>query len=227
MELIPSCRELTPEEWRVVEYLEREWEKQYRVTNIEQAMEALGLPPETERRMRLAAFLKTAYVGNEALRERWEGGGPETIMLTNEEKLTARGLLFYLKRSGSMPETREIAQSVDLDRGKVEAALEVLGRLGFLKTSGEPVGYTLAEDHERFLEGLGLTYHLVALENGEKFNVKCAADALILAATVYSEQNVTIDDSCIHCLMQIRIKTEKGKIVGEHPQGIRIFEGDD
>lgn len=62
---------------------------------------------------------------------------------------------------------------------KLEDTLETLLWLGFLVTRRGSHG--LAEDHERFLDGLGFNFHEVVLpERGERFNTNCAPDFFIL-----------------------------------------------
>lgn len=219
--------DLTSQEKQVVKYLQEDWEKRYRVTNIKQGIEGLGLAYTDEMRLRIGAHLKLAYAGKAVFSKRLEEWGPETFILTNEEKLVARCFLLNFKRFRTVPTEIEIAQAVDLDGERIDIALDVLYQLGFIDKHGSRghIRYELPGDYDRFLRGLGLTFHTVILGNGEKFNVQCSVDALILATGVYADQNVSIDDSCFHCLDKVQIVTMKGKIIPQNSQTIRLYEG--
>lgn len=224
-----NWNDLTSEEIRVVEYLKEEWEKQYRVTNIKQGIEALGLTYNNVMRMRVGDFLQLIYAGNKVFSKRLEKWGPYTFILTNEEKLIARYLLLNFKRSGAMPMSTEIAQTLNVEEKEVDASLGVLDQVGFIEKhkSGSPLGYSLSRSYEKFLYGLGLTFHEIRLENEETFNVQCSADALILALSAYDDQDMYIKDSCFHCLERIQLIFKKGKVISLNPKGIRLFEGTD
>ena len=51
--------------------------------------------------------------------------------------------------------------------------IRILTWLGFLALpDGQPLkNYTLAEDHERYLSGLGFSFHTVTLDDGERFGI--------------------------------------------------------
>ena len=96
-----------------------------------------------------------------------------SILLTDNEKLIARQIL-WCQRSGlrrSSPEDIEAALAI----GPEETAngIRMLTWLGFLALpDGQPLkNYTLAEDQERFLDGLGFSFHTVTLDDGERFGI--------------------------------------------------------
>lgn len=221
--------ELTPEELAVVGYLIEDWKKRYRVTTVEQGLKASGHHYSTETRLRIGAFLKSVYARNPDFSPRVKRWGLDTLILTNEEKLVARGILPRLKQSGVFPSRIELAQTTGITADQADSALDTLYQLGFLDKpeSIDKLNYRLSQNYEKFLQGLGFTYHKVILEDGEEFNVQCSADALILAATDYGDRTVSIEDACFHCLERHHIRTEKGKIISQSPAEIRLYEGDD
>lgn len=229
MENNEIVNDLPLEENKVVEYLIEDWRKKYRVTNIKQGIEALGLPYKNDIRMRIGAYLKLIYVRKDDLSERLKKWGPETFILTNKEKLIARCLLLNFKQLGTIPLVTEIVHAVDLDEKQVKDALKILAQLGFLDEhrSFGHMKYKISIDYKKFLQGLGLTFHTLILEDGEKFNVQCSIDALILATGIYANQNIKIKDSCFHCLDKLLIIMRKGKVIYQNPPGIRLYEGTD
>jgi hypothetical protein len=221
-----SREDLTSEESQVVEYLKKDWEKRYRVSNIKQGIDALCLPNKNQVRIRIGDFLQSIHGGSDTFSKRLEKWGPYPFIPTNEEKLIARCLLLYFKMTGTMPISTEIAQILDLEEGDVDAALDLLNYMGFIEKhrSNSRWVYNFSRDYEKFLRGLGFTFHEVTLENGESFNVQCAADALILALSDYADQKVVIKDSCFHCLERIHITIKKKKVIEQNLKGIRIIE---
>ena len=84
----------------------------------------------------------------------------------------------------------------------------MLAKAGFLDARADRrQPYALSAGSAAFLEGLGLTSHTVIRENGEEFNVQCAADALMLAAADYAAEEVLIQDCCYHCVQQLALRT--------------------
>jgi len=66
-----------------------------------------------------------------------------------------------------------------LDGGRALQAFETLTWLGLLQKTTN--GYQLAQDHARFLEGLGFYFHEVVLTaRNERFNTNCAPDFFIM-----------------------------------------------
>ncbi len=187
---------MTASEDRIVNLLASEWQEGLRITTIPQAMARLGVSDDEEMRWRIATRMERVWrrrlgwrslwrglrwfrrVGSHPLRT-WLGSfgrlpsmvtearewNPAVYTLSNGEKLMAR----YILGVGEVPEPDEIRTALDPERKTVETGLRMLARLGFL--TGAAGGYRLTSGHERFLAGLGFTFHTVTLENGERFNV--------------------------------------------------------
>src|SRR5207245_1403762 len=83
---------LKADDRKVVEYLLKdwsEWEKDYTITSVDIAMDALRLPPSGEMRFRIGNYLKNHPELDEVLRD-W---GWQTVVLTPKEKLIARAIV--------------------------------------------------------------------------------------------------------------------------------------
>ncbi len=72
-----------------------------------------------------------------------------------------------------LPQLGETVRTLGLPSREVRRALRMLARLGFLSIPDQRhhAEYVLAEGHERFLEGLGFSFHTVTLDTGERFGV--------------------------------------------------------
>jgi len=168
------AKDLSPKEQEAMQVLLQDWQDILRCTTIDQALERVGIPFTHERRVTIAAFLLENLEIQGVMR--WH---PATYILTNDEKLIARALLKHEKNSQPLPAAADIAQALSLSEQKVQEGLAALAWVGFLrKTKGQEV--YLAPDYRQFLTGLGLYYHEVVLESGERFNTNCALDFFIM-----------------------------------------------
>lgn len=176
-----------------------DWASGLRITTIPQAMERLGFADDLEFRWNIVGRMDALWhsaldtpekvqevnsaiglTGDQdrtAISQHWRnqvGDWDRTsILLTENEKLIARHIL-WCQRSGSrLPSPEDIGSAVDIGPGETAAGIKTLAWLGFLALPNEqPVNeYTLAEDHGRFLEGLGFSFHTVTLDDGERFGI--------------------------------------------------------
>jgi len=162
---------MTAAERNTVEVLYADWARLLRCTNVEQAMARAGVAFEHNTRLRIAEFLLSD--GGAQSLMRW---APHAYVLTNAEKLAARQLLRRFSPGQTVP-----AQGAE--------ACDALRWVGFLRAeAGE---YRLAEDLERFREGLGLYFHEVELpERGERFNTNCVPDFFIMTHRATRERAI-------------------------------------
>ncbi len=156
---------LLPNEKRVVDFLRAEWEQDFRITTIQQAADALGLPGEDSLRLRVGRHL-AADPGLNSKLERW---GPVAFILTEEEKLLARCLQRQGRTTGALPSSQELSEVLGQSTAAVDAGLEILMDLGLLVRQADTC--VLAKDFEEQAGALGFNFHTVLLESGERFNV--------------------------------------------------------
>lgn len=176
-----------------------DWASGLHITTVPQAMHRLGLADDLEQRWAIADRMDARWHSTletpEKLREvhlalgriiEEEQAGlakswPEqvaswdraSILLTDTEKLIARQILYRQKASSDLPSPDTIAAAVGIGPEETANGIKMLGRLGFLTLpDGQPVeSYTLADDHARFLEGLGFSFHTVTLDDDEQFGI--------------------------------------------------------
>ena len=179
------------------EFLIQEWSTGLRLTTIPQAMERLGVDQGLlEWRWRMAWRLEAAWrevllspgkqqqiaeaLGcrlEEAQVEKWrrqvETWTLANILLTEEEKLVARHVLWRHRKESGLPSPGETAEALGIRVREVHNSLRMLGRLGFLSIADgrRPANFQLVEDWGRFTEGLGFSFHTVALDSGDRFGV--------------------------------------------------------
>jgi len=168
------AKDLSLKEQEAVQVLLQDWQDILRCTTIDQALERAGISFTHEGRMAIAAFLLENAEVREAMR--WH---PATYVLTNDEKLIARVLLRHEQYSQPLPAAADIAQALFLSEERAWEGLAALTWVGFLHKTEEQKVH-LSPDYRQFLTGLGLYYHEVVLESGERFNTNCALDFFIM-----------------------------------------------
>ena len=179
------------------EFLIKEWSTGLRLTTVPQAMQRLGIADDAGLRWRVAKRLEAlwhqvltspekreqiaAALGrplDEVREERWRQQvstwGLASVLLSEEEKLAARHILMRQREGSPLPQPVETSKTLGLPVSEVHKAIRTLARLGFLSLSDgrRPARYALADNHERFLEGLGFSFHTVSLDTGERFGVR-------------------------------------------------------
>lgn len=177
--------------------LVNDWASGLRLTTVPQAMHRLGYADEIETRWHIANRLYDRWQSILASPEKmqsaasaieledasgldpqhWLGQvvtwGRASILLTNNEKLVARNIWNHHLRGQQLPPPENAVAVLDITAEEVDNAIQMLVRLGFLSLpQGRPANrYILAEDADRFLEGLGFSFHTVTLNGQEQFGV--------------------------------------------------------
>lgn len=236
-------------ETAVIHYLLAEWQKPLRLTTVAQAMAAMGLPADDERRWSIGKKLRRLWrrsVQDPRRYERWRTTlrldvdqarvehfvqqtrewGSASYILDEGEKLVARYILLTQERDGRLPSLEQIAQAMGERLEPVRAQCDMLARIGFLAPEERsPAGYCLARGYRRFLKGLGFLFHTVTLASGERFNVPCAIDYLLMASRLYPDETVAVDDSCAHCVERIHVVLARGSVTEATPEEPLVYRG--
>ena len=175
-----------------------DWASGLRLTTVSQAMRRLGFADDLDTRRRIANRLygrwqstlgtpgKVKEVASaiglkdsselEALSQRWLAQvgtwGRASIQLTDNEKLIARDIWARHLQEQPLPRPENTAVALAIPTQEVYSGIQMLTRLGFLSIQESPInGYTLADDADRFLEGLGFSFHTVTLDGQETFGL--------------------------------------------------------
>ena len=187
------------DEKAIEKLLVNDWASGLRLTTVPQAMHRLGFVDDTEARWRTANRLYDLWQSTletpgklqevasaiglksssemEALSQSWleqvVTWGRASIMLTDDEKLMARHIWTRHLQELPLPGFENIESALDISTKEVNNGIQILTRLGFLSVPGSPsiIGYTVAEDADRFNEGLGFSFHTVTLDGQETFGI--------------------------------------------------------
>lgn len=153
----------------VVSHLRQRWDQLFRLTTVEQAMAALGLPQNDDLRLAVGDRLRAQPDAHPAV-ERW---GAIAFILTEPEKLLARCLAQHGTDPASRIAIAAIARVIHRGEAEIERGLAVLRHVELLdwSRSGDSIVYTLTPDWQQRSGPLEFTYHTVKLAGGERFNV--------------------------------------------------------
>lgn len=236
-------------ETAVIHYLLAEWQKPLRLTTVAQAMAALALPADDERRWSIGQKVRRLWrrsVQDPQRYERWRitlrldidqarikhfvqqtrEWGTASYILDEGEKLVARYILLTQEREGRLPSLEQIARAMGESIEPVRTQCAMLARIGFLAPEeSSPTGYRLAPGYRRLLRGLGFSFHTVTLASGERFNVPCAIDYLLMVSRLYPEETVTVDNSCAHCVERIHVVITRGLVIEATPEEPLVYRG--
>ncbi len=165
-----SESELSPQEKKVIEYLQGVWGKDNSVTSVDQAMAAVGLRPSDETRLRIGQYIKQHPELHVVIR-RW---GWETLVLTPNEKLIARAIINAARQQKPTPALAEIAKAVGISQKEVKGGLQMLERYQILKRdeSAGGSGYVVAAS--RYLNWhprLDFVFHRLTASSGRNTSV--------------------------------------------------------
>ena len=180
-----------------------DWASGLRITTVPQAMRRLSFADNLDSRWRMADRLYGVWQSSlrtpekvqevatavglknssdlDELSQRWRNQvvtwGRASILLTENEKLTARYIWARHLEGEPLTQPENTAAALDLPAQEVNNGVQMLTRLGFLSPLSSPQGnspingYTLAEGADRFLEGLGFFFHTVTLDGLETFGI--------------------------------------------------------
>lgn len=159
---------LTPKDRKVIDHLVSEWGKDYSVTSVDIAMDAVGVKQSDDTRFRIGSYIKSHPEIHEVVR-RW---GWVTLVLTANEKLIARALINADRATKPVPKIAEIAAAVGISESEAKHGLRTLERYEILKrdrsTSG--VGFKVAPRYIKWEPRLDFLFHTVTLASGRQFN---------------------------------------------------------
>ena len=149
--------------WEIANHMDAMWHSSLETPEkVKEGHAAIGLTTEEEEAELLQNWRN--QVGN------WDKA---SILLTDNEKLIARHILYRQKSRPELPSPGDIAATLGAGPDETGNGIRMLARLGFLSLAdGQPVNtYSLAADHGRFLDGLGFFFHTVTLNGEEQFGI--------------------------------------------------------
>ncbi len=164
----PAPGDLSAEGRKVVDYLFKDWQQQFRSTTIPQAMGNLGMKPDDAFRIQVIDYLRANLDQASNLRS-W---GPNNYLLTHDEKLIAKFLLNTYRDENRLPSRREISRRVNVPEREVADRMAFMAQAGFLDaTQDQGLGYALAEGAGRWGGPLRHNFHTVHVEGEPVFDV--------------------------------------------------------
>jgi hypothetical protein len=167
---IASDVDLSPQEKKVIEYLQGVWGKDHSVASVDQAMAIAGLRSLDETRFRIGQHIKQHPELSVIIR-RW---GWETLVLTPNEKLIARTIINAAREQKPAPALAAIAKAVDISQDDVKRGLAMLERFQILKRDDAAGGAGYAVAAPRYLNWhprLDFVFHRMTVSSGRNTSV--------------------------------------------------------
>jgi hypothetical protein len=162
--------DLSPQEKKVIEYLQGVWGKDHSVASVDQAMAITGLRSSDETRFRIGQHIKQNPELSVIIR-RW---GWETLVLTPNEKLIARAIINATREQKPAPALAAIAKAVDISQDDVKRGLAMLERFQILKRDDAAGGAGYAVAAPRYLNWhprLDFVFHRMTVSSGRNTSV--------------------------------------------------------
>ena len=159
---------LKPEEQKVLNYLLADWGKDYSVTSVDTAMQAVKVKDTDESRFRIGSYIKGHPELHEVIR-RW---GWVTLVLSPNEKLIARALVNAERDGKPAPSLGEIAKAVGITEDQVKRSLPMLERYEIIQRnpSRGGAGFSVIPRYLKWEPRLDFLFHQVTLADGRQFN---------------------------------------------------------
>jgi hypothetical protein len=159
---------LKADEKKVIDYLLADWGKDYSVTSVDIAMDAVGVKQSDDKRFRIGSYIKEHPELHQVIRQ-W---GWVTLVLTPDEKLVARALINAQRENLPAPGGAEIAKAVGISEGQVARGLTMLSRYEIIRrdASRGGAGYKVIERYVKWEPRLDFVFHTATLANGRRFN---------------------------------------------------------
>lgn len=153
---------------KVVDYLLKDWEQQFRSTTIPHAMAILGMKADDDLRYEIITHFRT----NPELARNLRYWGPNNYLLTNNERRIAKYLLNTKRDEYRKPGIAEIAEIIGLDEGQIPGRLAFLAKVGLMESADDSEnGYALVAEAETWAGPLRHNFHTVTVEGEEKYDV--------------------------------------------------------
>ncbi len=162
--------ELSPQEKKVIEYLQGVWGKDHSVTSVDQAMELVGLGASDETRFRIGQHIKQHPELHVIVRQ-W---GWETLVLTPDEKLIARAIINAAREQRPTPALAQISKAVGISQNEVKRSLAMLEQYQILKRDEAAGGVGYAVAAPRYLNWhprLDFVFHRMTVSSGRNTSV--------------------------------------------------------
>lgn len=162
--------ELSPQEKKVIEYMQGVWGKDHSVTSVDQAMAIAGLRASDETRFRIGQYIRQ-HPEQHVIIRRW---GWETLVLTPDEKLIARAIINAARDQQPTPTLAAIAKATGISQNDVKRGLAMLERYQILKREESAAGAGYAVAAPRYLNWhprLDFVFHRMTVSSGRHTSV--------------------------------------------------------
>ena len=160
-------QELSPDARQGVDYLLKDWQRQFSSTSIPHAMEYIGLEADDALRLELIEHLRA----NDSLARNLQWWGANNYLFSNLEKRLAKYLILRQGKAERAPALTEVAVLFELAEAELNARLDFMVSAGFLQEADSPLGVALAPGFRRWAGPLQHNFHTLRIEGEAPLDV--------------------------------------------------------
>ncbi len=160
-------QELSSDAHRVVDYLLKDWQRQFSSTSIPHAIEYIGLEPDDGLRLQVIEHLRA----NDSLAKNLQWWGANNYLFSNLEKRVAKYLILMQEKEGGLPSLAVAADVFELPEAELVERLAFMASSGFLAPEDNSLGFALAPGFRRWAGPLQHNFHTVRIEGEAPLDV--------------------------------------------------------
>ena len=160
-------RKLSPNAEKVVDYLLKDWRKQFRSTDIATAIENLGMKQDDELRLQIGNYFRE----NADLASNLRFWGPNNYLLSNTEKLITKYMIHKIEREGGYPSLAKAVKELGIDKKTLKERMAFMKKAGVLVSAENSIKYSLIFNYKTWGGPLRYNYHTVTIEGEQPFGV--------------------------------------------------------
>ena len=160
-------RKLSPDAEKVVDYLLKDWVRQFHSTDIATAIENLGMKQDDELRLQIGDHFRE----NVDLASNLRFWGPNNYLLSNTEKLITKYMIHKIEREGGYPTLAKAVKELGIDKKTLKERMAFMKKAGILVSAENNLKYSLIFNYKTWGGPLRYNYHTVTIEGVQPFGV--------------------------------------------------------
>ena len=160
-------KKLSSDAEKVIDYLSKDWRKQFGSTDIATAIENLGMKQDDELRLQIGDHFRE----NLDLVSNLRISGLNNYLLSNTEKLIANYMIHKIENESGYPTLEEAVKVLEIDKKTLKERMAFMKKAGILVSAENSLKYSLIFNYKTWGGPLRYNYHTVTIEGEQPFGV--------------------------------------------------------
>ena len=153
-------KKLSSDAEKVIDYLSKDWRKQFGSTDIATAIENLGMKQDDELRLQIGDHFRE----NLDLVSNLRISGLNNYLLSNTEKLIANYMIHKIENESGYPTLEEAVKVLEIDKKTLKVRMAFMKKAGILVSAKNGIKYSLIDNYKTW--GGPLRYNSHIIDNG-------------------------------------------------------------